>query len=698
VWFPYMMFHEWALPINSAVSAVLLAGSISAYALRRKHYALACWVLLVSAILGDSLVILAHPNSRALTLGVLIVVAANALLSTRAALAAATLMWGLGTLAANLAQGIPALTAANGDMLLTYYLTGGAVWLASRPLHTSIEWALAGWTEARKALAEARARRAELYRTVRALEEATYRIERMNNELLVAERDSQEARILKARFAATVSHELRAPLNLILGFSKLMALSPDSYGGPLPRAYRADVDAVYRNSQHLVALIDDILDLSQIEAQRLPLVKDRVDLQEDVIKKAVSIVQPLAERKGLCLRLEITSDLPWVLADPMRLRQALLNLLTNAIRFTERGGITVRAKSLDGALVVSVQDTGQGIASDDLPKLFQEFRQLQRGPTGEATGSGLGLSISKHLIELHGGQIWVDSQEKVGTTFSFSIPLPGSDLLPPMVKTENLRGPTPPGDYCLIVHDDARLVRLLAHALEGYRIVGLPDTQQLLTLAEQLHPRGILTTPELVESVRAELVAAPFDVPVLSCALPRVADHDHLGRILSYLVKPITTETVTATMHLVEHDGESTVLLVDDDPDAVRLLERLLTTIPRPYRILRAYDGVQALALVQETLPDIIFLDWAMPGMDGREVLLRLRADGRTRAVPVAIVSARDWVEDNITLGADLGISYRMPLDIARGAKCLGALLDGASPAYLPSNQSRDQAQERLLV
>ncbi len=163
---------------------------------------------------------------------------------------------------------------------------------------------------------------------VRALEEATYRIERMNNELIVARREAEEARALKARFVATVSHELRGPMNLILGFSRLMALSPKSYEQPLPRCYRADIHTIYRNCQHVLALVDDILDLSQIEAQRLPLVRDRVDLEDDVVRKAVGIVESLMERKGLTLRLELAGNLPWVLADQVRLRQALLNLLS----------------------------------------------------------------------------------------------------------------------------------------------------------------------------------------------------------------------------------------------------------------------------------------------------------------------------------------------------------------------------------
>jgi len=224
-----------------------------------------------------------------------------------------------------------------------------------------------------------------------------------------------------------VSHELRGPLNLILGFSRLMALSPERYGEPLPGAYRADVATIYRNSRHLSDLIDDILDLSQIEAERLPLAKERVDLEEEVVKEAAEFVHPLAERKGLTLTLRLAGTLPAVMVDRVRLRQVVLNLLTNAVRFSEKGEITLRTERQRERVLVSVQDSGPGIDADQLPRLFQEFSQAQPAERREVRGSGLGLAISKQLVELHGGEIWVQSTRGVGSTFSFTVPLSEAD-------------------------------------------------------------------------------------------------------------------------------------------------------------------------------------------------------------------------------------------------------------------------------
>jgi len=653
-----------------------------AHKLRQKHYGLACWLLLLSMILAYGLAVAVFPLSLSLMFVPLIIIMANALLGTREALVVATIMLGTKMAIDYITMGTMPLIWHTAEVAIPFYLICVCAWLTTRPIKTSIEWALTGWTHAREALAEVQARRGELYRVVRALEEATYRVERMNNELIIARREAEEARALKARFVATVSHELRGPLNLILGFSRLMTLSPESYGEPLPKAYRADLYTVYRTTQHLSALVDDVLDLSQIEAQRLPLFKERIDLAEDVVNKVVGIVRPLAERKGLYLHVRTAGDLPWLVADPLRLRQALLNLLTNAVRFTETGGITVQTAQEGDHLVVSVQDTGPGIAAEEMPALFQEFHQVRRGEGEEAKGSGLGLTISKHLVELHGGEIWVKDVGPGGTTFCFSVPLPGT--LPITVSTrETDARPHTMTPVCLVVHDEPDIVRMLARHMEGYRIVGLPDETEVPSLIKDLHPWAIVTKPEAVERVCEQLAQTAVDIPIISCALPDTAGRGHPEGVLSYLVKPIESEMVTAVMRKIDPNGEITVLLVDDEPDAVRLLERLLTLLPHPYRILKAYDGFRALEIINDAVPDIVFLDLLMPKLSGRQVIAQMRANERTREIPVVIVSARDWAEDGLTLGTSIHVRCRGQLELARGAPCLTALIDALRPSYL---------------
>ena len=685
LWFGYALMNKWPLGINTAPTLALFGALGAAHHLRRRHYRLACWVLLLGLTVFQALVAFGHPSPGSMAVGVGAILCANALLGTPQALLLAAVSWLTSSLAYSAAVSAGASTGADAvDLLLVYSVTLGMAWLAARPLKTSVEWALTGWVRAERLVHETRERRAELYRVVRSLEEATYRIERMNEELVAARREAEAARALKARFVATVSHELRGPLNLILGFSRLIALSPEQYGVPLPTPYRADVDAIYRNSQHLATLVDDVLDLSRIEAERLPLVKDCTDLEEDVVRKAVEIVRPLADRKGLDLRMELAGGLPWILADQVRLRQALLNLLTNAIRLTERGRVTVRTQRQEDSIVVSVQDTGPGIPAEDMPGLFQDFCLLRHGRAREARGSGLGLSISRQLVELHGGQIWAESEKEVGTTFSFTLPLPGLQPLPgPLSRTREAPLPQADCPTCLVVHEDPAIARLLARYLDGCRVVGVRQEKEAMILIEELHPAAILGSPEVAQRMYHRIEAAAYDVPVISCGLPGIDRGSGDEAILGYVVKPVAPDVLAAIMRQVECDGETTVLLVDDDPDAVRLLESMLLTVPRPYNLLRAYDGVQALQQMREVVPDVVFMDVVMPRLDGRETVARMRADERLRRVPVVIVSAQDGLEQGMVLETPLSVFRRQPIEMATGAKCLRTFLDLVKPHYL---------------
>ena len=663
--------------------AVAFFAGCAALFLREDSYTLASWVVLLGLMTLDSLVVLTYPRAVSLSLGVVVVVVGTVLLGTWQGFVAGTAMWAIGATAWYVAAGLDALHQDMVPVLFLYYLVGSAVWVAARPQSLSVQWALTGWEHARQALREVQERRGELYRVVRALEEATRRIERVNNELLIAQREAEEARALQARLAATVSHELRGPLNLILGFSRLMALSPESYREPLPPSYRADVQTIYRNCQHLVSLVDDILDLSQIEAQHLPLVKDHVDLNQDVVLKTVEIVQPLAERKGLVLSLGLACGLPQLLADQVRLRQALLNLLINAVRLTDRGGIAVRTAQEGDSLVVSVQDTGPGIAAGDIPKLFKEFTMLQRTGAKEE-GSGLGLSISKHLVELHGGQIWVQSRKGMGTTFFFSVPLPGAgSTYATPVRTQDAQKQRDREPRCLVVHQDPGIVRVLSRHIEGYRVVGLSDTERVMDMIEELRPRAVITTDELLPALTDRLQQASYDVPLITFGAPIRRDRIGRANLLGHLVKPISPDTLGAMIRQVERDGETVILLVDDDPDVVRLLEKMLMIMPRPYKILKAYDGRGALEVMSECVPDVVFIDLVMPEMDGQQTIVRMGEQERLRDVPVVLISAQDQVTSRMALQTPIAVRCRSHVEISRAANCFRGFMDALSPQYL---------------
>jgi len=690
-WLVYVLSTNWSLVmlgLNLLPAVVVILGSYLASRLCSRLPHLAYWLQLILMALFVGMLSGIHPQSYMAAFGVIIIILANALLGAAGGVVTTLGMWGAVPLARFASTGEAwADPVGSLQLLILYALTLGASWLSIRPLNMAITWTRSSWQQARKALTEVQQRRAELYRVVRALEEATYRMARMNNELTIAQEEAEAARALKARFVATISHEIRGPLNLILGFSRMMALFPERYDEPLPKAYQEDVDTVYRNSQHLLALVDDILDLSQIEAQKLPLVKDLIDLDSEVISKTTAIVQPLAARKGVALHQQVAGHLPLILADPVRLRQVLLNLLTNAVRFTNRGTITVRAEQEQENLQVSVQDTGQGIPKEDLPRLFREFQRVNLTETREQGGSGLGLSICKQLVELHGGHIWAESEPGVGTRITFTLPLRD----PVVARMESLDTgrtdrPRPATRTCLVVHDDPAIIRLLNRHIEGYEMVGIADADQVLALAEKLHPRAIITNHFLADSIAAEFAQTPYDVPIVSWTMEDTREQARSPK-LSYLLKPIVPEAVAAVMQEIDRDGEISILLVDDEPDAVRLLEGILMALPHPYKILRAYNGAQALDLMRTQVPDIMFLDLVMPELDGEGTLAAMRSDEILRQVPVVLVSGQDVPASQAALGSPIVIRHRRPLDMAHGARCLQGILDALAPHYLPATE-----------
>ncbi len=679
-WLAYIMTHNYASGwIDIAVCQSLIFLGI-VFSIRKTHFDLACVLFVFSLMIGHTMLLVEQTEPTVMALGLALVVIFHALLGGWTSFIATIFMWFFHLLVFNLyfnTFSYPLL-----EWLSIYLMIWGVTWLASRPMRRAIAWSLQGWERGREALKETQERRGELYRALRSLEEATYRIERMNQELVMARRNAESARAAKERFAITVSHELRGPLSMILGFSRFMALSPEKYNAPLPGAYYADVDAIYRNAQHLSTLLDDILDLAQIEAERLPLIKDWVDIEEDICRKAVDIVESLADRQGLALHFESTGDTPLLIADAVRLRQVLLNLLTNAVRFTEQGSIAVRLACEGEQLIISVADTGSGIASEEMPRIFQQFHQVEQGR--EKGGSGLGLAISKQLVELHGGRMWVESEVGKGTTFFVSLPLPGtgSQMALPREVTPSAPLRQQLGRICLVFHMPANIARLLARYLEGYRIVALPDDRHAQSLIEELRPAAILTPPRFVEHISELLAEGDHDVPIIGCDIPQSNREETLQSVLSYLIKPVDPEILGPLMGEIESSGETTILLVDDEPDFVRLLEGMLTALPRPYRILKAYDGTQALERMRNTVPDVIFLDLLMPEMGGKQVLAHMRNDPNLRHVPVVIVSAQDESDTSLTLQLPLTVHSRQSVELGRAVKGLSAILDMIRPRY----------------
>jgi signal transduction histidine kinase/CheY-like chemotaxis protein len=557
------------------------------------------------------------------------------------------------------------------------------LWLGSRPLLTTMEWFHTSYTQNLDLLRQARDNQLQLNQTLQDLADAHSQLTRLNQLAVSMRQLAEDARHTKEQFVANVSHELRTPLNIILGFIEMIMQAPETYGRHVPRALLADLSVVLRNGKHLSDLIDDVLDLSQIETGHMALTKERAAFA-NIVDAAVLAVQPLFESKRLYLRTDIAPDLPEIHCDKVRIRQVLLNLLSNAGRFTEIGGVQLRAWQEHGDLLVSVADTGPGIAHNDIEKVFQPFQQVDNSIRRRYGGSGLGLNISKAFVELHDGKMWMESTVGQGVTVYFSLPL----STPVPAFTGALRWISPYADYyprtrpslAPIPVNRARLVvvetggaaqRLLTRYLTDVEMVHAGRMADAVAEATRVPTQAILVNTLAIGAQLQQLEATPElpeDTPVILCAVPGPQDSASLLGVSDYLIKPVDRERLLTTIHRVAPAGQS-VLLVDDDPDALLMFRRMLASAEREYRVMRAENGRQALQVLAEQRPDLILLDLIMPGMDGFQFLMEKSRDPALRAIPVVVVSAQDpqgqpIVSRTVAVTHSSGISARQLLGL----------------------------------
>lgn len=515
-------------------------------------------------------------------------------------------------------------------------------WIITQALLTVTHWSLFSLKQAHKNMEEARQHRAQLMRTQKSLDQALYQLDRANAALVAAWRAADEAARFKTEFVNTISHELRTPLNLIVGFSEMMMTSPESYGGvPLPTTYRGDMHSIYRNARHLLAVVDDVLDLGRIEAGKIILVREEMDVAS-VVTEAADMVRDFIVAKGLDLRIKIGPDLPGIWGDCLRIRQVLLNLLVNASRFTEQGWIEVAVSQADEGVLVRVTDTGRGISESDRSKVFEEFHSSDQLLTTWHGGSGLGLPISKKYVELHGGQIGVESTQGKGTTFWFSLPVscasetPRSNRALPIIR---LRSSEP---IIVVAHNDPNVASALQRYLDGYQVVGADTLAAGLARAEEVKAMAVIaeSSPSSNDDACAlTRLPIPKDCLLVRCPLPsRQWAATALG-VDDVLLKPVSRQTLLNAINRLGKDVRR-ILIVDDNPEVVALFQRMLNKHPSIESCLHAYNGNDALNMIRAERPDLVLLDLVMPGMDGRRVLERLAADPDLAKIPVIVVSA----------------------------------------------------------
>ena len=480
-------------------------------------------------------------------------------------------------------------------------------------------------------------------------------------ELLKTRREAEAANAAKSQFLANMSHELRTPLNAIIGYSEMMEEEASEQGHA---QYVPDLQKVRAAGRHLLALINDVLDLSKIEAGKMELHLESFDLAS-AIDAVASTVAPLIEKNGNTLRLDLAADLGVIRADVTRVRQVLFNLLSNASKFTQRGTITLAARRERGAdgerIRCTVQDTGIGMTPTQLDRLFQAFAQADAATSSKYGGTGLGLAISRMFCEVMGGSISVASTAGEGTTFTVLLPVTVRDPLAAIAPPTDVLSAEHAGTV-LVIDDDpeARAITRRVLAREGYRVAEAADGESGLRLARELHP-DLITLDVLMPGMDGWAVLAELKEDVALAAIPvilqTITEDRNMGFALGaseYLTKPIERKQLAALVkRYVPSPSSGSVLVVEDDAPTRALLVRALSGAG--WTVVEAANGRLALEAIAESTPNLVLLDLMMPEMDGFEFLDVLRREESRRSIPVVVITAKSLTEhDRRRLNGDV--------------------------------------------
>lgn len=495
---------------------------------------------------------------------------------------------------------------------------------------------------------------------------------RMKNLELEAQTErTMEASDTLKKFLAMFSHELRSPLNSIIGFSELLATRIDELEEDRIQEFMKNIQV---SGRHLQQILNDILDLSKIEAGQLDLhiAAYPVTYFEESVR---AVLGSMAAQKQIELKFSFETEIDEIVVDQTRFKQILINLVSNAVKFSTPGGtVTVSSLRVGNDLHFAVKDEGIGIKEEELPLLFKPFRQAKSSGQKKAEGVGLGLAITRRLVEMHGGTIWVTSEWEKGTTMSFKIPMvvdatsekiKQAGMLLDTLRRENWRREGGEKPLALVIEDSPQAAELLRTYIEsaGYRIEIARNGIDAIDMAKRLHP-NVITLDLMLPGkdgwqVLNELKRHPLckHIPVV---IVSIIDEKNLGFSLGaveYFVKPVNRDDLVAALdrvHLLPSpDGRRpTVLVVDDDRAATDLVQVILEN--EGYRVLKAFHGQEGIDIATREHPDVVILDLIMPEMSGVAVAQQLKNIPATRSIPILVLTS---LEVDETIREQLGTS-----------------------------------------
>ncbi len=473
---------------------------------------------------------------------------------------------------------------------------------------------------------------------------------RAEDALAAAKEAAEAANRAKSAFLANMSHELRTPLSAVIGYSEMLEEEMADLGEP---HLVADLKKIESNARHLLSLINDVLDLSKIEANRMTSYAEDFDVAT-LAQEAAATVDSLVQRKANTLLLDLGDGLGAMHTDVVKVRQCLFNLISNAAKFTERGRITLsirRDTGPDGDWVdFQVADTGIGMTPEQVGRLFQRFAQADESTTRNFGGTGLGLALTRAFCRVLGGDVSVQSEAGKGTAFTMRLPA----LMPEQVAepAEDHEASQPGKQVVLVIDDDAAQRDLLTRFLEreGFAVRTASDGRTGLELARAVHPRAILLDvmmPQMdgwsvLSALKAD--ASLAGIPVVMASFVNEPGLANALGASDYLLKPVEWDQLKDVMERFRAT-EGCALVVDDDPDA---RVRLRTVLERNgWCVAEAGNGEEALASVAQSPPQVILLDLTMPVMDGFTFLHALRGQPGGEEIPVVVLSARDLTQSD---------------------------------------------------
>ncbi len=478
--------------------------------------------------------------------------------------------------------------------------------------------------------------------------------------LTLAKEEAETANRTKSQFLANMSHELRTPLNAIIGYSEMLQ---DDAADAGQEEIIPDLQKINSAGKHLLTLINDVLDLSKIEAGKMELYVETFDVAA-MIQEVVSTIRPLAQKNGNTLESRCSPDVGAMRADLTKVRQSLFNLISNAAKFTSQGRITLDAKRETGEsdwIVFQVSDTGIGMTREQMDRLFQAFAQADASTTRKYGGTGLGLAITRHFCEMMGGAITLESAAGEGTTFTIRLPagvhaeaavveeLP-AETMDARTQLESAKKPA----AILVIDDDAAARDLMRDALTnaGYRVECAASGEEGLRIARKIHPIAItldVMMPHMDGWATLSAMKADPELAHIPVVMMTLSEDSSMGYSLGaadYLTKPVEPLRLAAILDKFRaHPSVKTVLVVEDNVPTRQMLRQMLQKAG--WRVLEAENGRVGLERVAEHLPDLILLDLMMPEMDGFEFTAEMREREEWSAIPIIVITAKDITSED---------------------------------------------------